>query len=809
MSAAHGSAPGGARGSAGRRGAASFVAPAVVLAATALAFLPILQNRFVNWDDYQNLGFNPSYRGLGAAQLRWMFTTFHLGHYQPLAWVTLGADYLVWGMNPAGYHLTSLLFHLANTLLVYRLALRLLAGSAKTGPAPEGAGATLAIAAAFTAGLFALHPLRVESVAWATARRDVVSAFFCLLSILAYLRAVDEPGGQRWRVASIAAFALAILSKEIVATLPALLLLLDVYPLRRLRSDASGRASETRSARVVRLLVEKIPYFALSAAITIVGFAGQRATQAVPGLREYGLLDRAAIAAYGLAFYVRKTILPTSLSPAHVIPADFRADAAVFVVSAVIVLAAAVGLAIAARRHRWPAAIAAALAYAISLSPVLGIVQVWRQIVAERYSYLACLGFALLGGGALLRWAAHRGAAAVRFATLSAAALLLLLGIVTARQARVWRDPEILWRSALRADPRNYLALYNLGVEMIQQGRYAQAKEAYAAALALQPNDSETLGGLGALALNEGRLDEAGAYLEQAVALDARNAIALTNLGIYRSRRGDRDGAEAAYRGALALKPDNAEAIGSLGGLALSAGRLDEAVGYLERSVALWPQNALAFTNLGILRLRLGERDRAIEALSRATRLMPSFAEAWKNLGVAHEGAGRSAESAAAFREYVLLRPDDRDAQRSLVSNLLRAGDEAAAAAAARENLARDSTDWASANMLAWVLATAADGALRDPQLAIRMAEGALASESAASGSGAETLEEPDANLLDTYATALAAAGRFDEAVGAARRAARLAALSGDSTLAREAGERLALFEARTPYRARAPGPAR
>lgn len=188
---------------------------------------------------------------------------------------------------------------------------------------------------------------------------------------------------------------------------------------------------------------------------------------------------------------------------------------------------------------------------------------------------------------------------------------------------------------------------------------------------------------------------------------------------------------------------------------------------------------------------------------------MPSFAEAWKNLGVAQEGAGRFAESAAAFRESVSLRPDDRDARRSLVSNLLRAGDEAAAATAARANLARDSTDWASANMLAWVLATAADDASRDPESAIAVAERALVRVGNIEESGVEALVDQDANLLDTYAAALAAAGRFDEAIAAERRAARLAALAGDSTLAREAGERLALYEARTPYRARAPGAAR
>jgi Tfp pilus assembly protein PilF len=818
----------------GRLGArAHRLAPAFVLCLTVAAFVPTLENGFVDWDDKQNFLQNPFYRGLGAPQLRWMFTTFHMGHYQPLAWLTLGADHALWGMNPAGYHLTSLAWHVANAGLFYLLAVVLLARAA-----PAASRERLALAAAFSTGLFALHPLRVESVAWATERRDVVSGFFFLLSVLAYVRAVS-PGSAgsgdgaehraarrraAWFATSVCAFALALLGKAIVATLPALLLVIDVCPLRRL--GAGGAARRAPRASAASILLEKLPFAAFSAASVLIGLRAQRASEVVPGLSDVGVASRAAIAARGLAFYAAKTLLPTGLSPAHVIPPDFRPTAPAFVASAAVVVALTAALV--SLRRRWPAALAAWIAYAVALTPVLGLVQVWRQIVAERYSYLACLGFALLGGGALLSLlrrastarapaTASRAPAATpsvatrppadappalagRAAAIVAAAALLLLALaaLTARQVHVWHDSETLWRSALASQPDNYLAHQSLGVELVRQGRLREAEESYRRSLALKDDEADVLADLGGLALSAERYAEAEAYLTRSVAL-APNVVALTNLGILQLERGDRAGAQRAYRAALSLSRDNPEALASLGALALSDGRVGEAEAYIDSALALWPENAKALSNRGVLRLRRGDRDGALRDLATAARLQPGLADAWKNLGVALESSGRFAEAAAAFERFLDLNPGNRDARRSLASTLLRAGDAARGIAVARENVASDSTDWASANLLAWALATAADPALRDPPAALRAAEWALA----AAGGGAVPSDPLDPNLLDTYAAALATAGRFDEACEAARRAAAAAARRGDSTLAREASERLALYERREPFRAR------
>ena len=222
--------------------ASRWLPPIAVIALTLVAFLPVLDNGFIpNWDDRTNFLDNPHYRGLGSAQLRWMFTTFHAGHYIPLTWLSLGLDYLLWGLNPAGYHLSSLLLHAATALAFYFLAVRLFRFALPPATSP----AALRWGAAMAALLFAVHPLRVESVAWATERRDVLSGLFYVLALLCYVKAATAPAETaparlepRWYALSLTCFAAALLSKSIVVTLPVTLVVLDVYPLRRLGGAA-------------------------------------------------------------------------------------------------------------------------------------------------------------------------------------------------------------------------------------------------------------------------------------------------------------------------------------------------------------------------------------------------------------------------------------------------------------------------------------------------------------------------------------------------------------------------------------------
>src|SRR5436190_5905932 len=244
-----------------------WLAPLLVVLFTLAAFLPTLQNQFVNWDDHENFLENPHYRGLGWTHLRWMWTT-HLGHYIPLTWMTLGLDYLLWGMNPVGYHLMSLLLHAANAVVFFFVVRRILTRAL---PSLSERGHALAVSAGVAALVFAIHPLRVESVVWVTERRDVLSGLFYLVTILVYLRACEgEARGRRWYSLAVATFVLALLSKSMVVNLPIVLLILDVYPLRRLGGAISWWSEPAR-----RVYVEKIPFVLLAAAASAIAVMAQ------------------------------------------------------------------------------------------------------------------------------------------------------------------------------------------------------------------------------------------------------------------------------------------------------------------------------------------------------------------------------------------------------------------------------------------------------------------------------------------------------------------------------------------------------
>jgi tetratricopeptide (TPR) repeat protein len=438
--------------------------PGLVVVVTLASFLPTLGNGFASWDDALNFLDNPSYRGLGPAQLRWMFTTFHAGHYIPLTWLSLGLDFLLWGLHPAGYHLTSLLLHAATALAFYFLALRLL----RLALPPATAPAALRWGAALAALLFAVHPLRVESVAWATERRDVLSGLFYVAALLCYLKAVERASAARphprWYGLTLACFAAALLSKSIVVTLPVTLLVLDVYPLRRLGGPAGWRAP--------RPWLEKLPFFALSALATVVAFWALLPLGNAQSLESMPLSLRFLVSVHGLVFYLQKTLTPLDLSPLY--PLSFQVTWLQF---GVVIGGACLAWAC---RRRWPALTAAAFVYAVTVAPVIGIFQNGPQAAADRYSYLPCLGWAVLIGGAVAHWWPRR-----RILLTVAVVWLAALAFLTWQQTSLWRDPINLWRQATVVTPGMRAAHFKLAQAYAENGRIAEAIGAYREAMRL------------------------------------------------------------------------------------------------------------------------------------------------------------------------------------------------------------------------------------------------------------------------------------------------------------------------------------
>jgi len=580
-----------------------------------VAFSASLRNEFVSWDDYANLVENPAYRGLSPQHLRWMFTTFHMGPYQPLSWLSLAVDHLVWGMNPRGYHLTNLLLHAVNAALLYAAIRALLARLPVA--APPG---RLRTAAALGALFWAVHPLRVESVAWATERRDVLSGFFFLLTGITYLRAhpAAAPPSHRGWLAPLGCFAASLLSKASGMTLPAVLLVLDVHPLRRVAAAAGSRVA------LRRILAEKLPYAALALAAAVAAVIGQQRAQAMDFVNDHGLLDRCVQAAFGLCFYVWKTLAPVRLSPLYLMEQPFDPLRPRYLVCAALVVGVTTLLIALRRRH--PGWLAAWVAYAALAAPFLGFAQSGWQITADRYTYLATLPFSVLLAAGLARLPAHApGHRRWRHWAMHAAVALVVLGLgaQSFRQTRVWHDGQSLWNHVLALDPENWLALNSRGKLYQERGDPIAARADYDRAIALYPGYSAAPYNRAMLRAEQGDIEGALADLEAALSARADFSEAYNNRGTILEQRGEIEAALRDYDAAIRSNPDS---FGPRYNRALLLHRRGEhaaALRDLDTAIALRPGEAFLYNYRGRLKWEMGDQLGALRDHDDAIRLAP------------------------------------------------------------------------------------------------------------------------------------------------------------------------------------------
>src|SRR5437867_3034400 len=623
-----------------------WLVPLLVVLCTLAAFLPTLQNHFVNWDDDKNFLDNHHYRGLTWQQLSWMWTT-HLGHYIPLTWMTLGMDYLLWGMNPVGYHLTSLLLHATSAVVFFFLARRFLTLAL---PRASGIGHALTVSAGFAALVFAIHPLRVESVAWVTERRDVLSGLFFLLTILVYLRSCERPElGRWWYGLSVALFGCALLSKSMAVSLPVVLLILEVYPLRRLGGSLGWASASAR-----RVYLEKIPFVLLAAAASALALLAQLSSRAMVSVAHLSALDRLVVSAYGLSFYLWKTVVPLNLSPLYMLPQTVNPAATPFIVSYGGVLAVT-AIALALRRRR-PGLPAAWLAYVVVLLPVLGIAQSGPQIAADRYTYLAALGWAILAGAGLLScWrlstSSTTGAPTTWGLAGMATGIVIALGVLTWNQVQIWHDSGRLWTYALALDPNSPIAHSNLGELLDRQGRPAEAIEHFQQALRTKPDFPLAHNNWGMALKGQGRPAEAIDHFQQALRLKPDFPIAQNNWGTALGQLGEPAAAIDHFQQALRLDPDLALAHSNWGAALLQQGQPAEAIDHFQQALRIDPDLALARSNWGAALLQQGRPAEAIEHLQQALRVQPDLAEAHANLGLALAQQGKLAEATEHYQQ--------------------------------------------------------------------------------------------------------------------------------------------------------------
>ena len=617
---------------------------------TAAVYGQMIGHGFISFDDENYITKNPVVQqGLSMEGLVWAFSSPHVYNWHPLTWLSHMADVQLFGLNAGGHHLVSLLFHIANTLLLFRV-LRMMTGSLW----PSAA----------VAALFALHPLHVESVAWASERKDLLSTLFWLLTLGFYCRYVRKPGFRTyWPV--LLFYAAGLLAKQMAVTLPFLLLLLDYWPLGRLRpaeapvitpkaEEAPGRKirkgkekpmtppaqppnlkeqvapSAVDWRRLLPLVREKAPLFALAAAAGIMILWVQMETGIVKSAVQYPLPARIENALFSYAAYLVKMVLPIHLAifyphPGTALPFWQVGGAALLLLLITLFVL----------RSRRPYLLTGWFWYLGTLVPVIGLVQVGIQGMADRYTYVPLIGIFIMIAWGLAEWADGRTS---RKAVLlpAAASGLLALAILTGFQVRTWQNSTTLYSHAAAVTSGNDWAEYNLGLALA----------------------------------GEGRLDEALPHFQEAVRLRPGYADAYLNIGVVQALRGDPNGASAHFARVLEIDPDHVEARRNVALACLGRGDLDGAAQHIRTLRRIRPDDPETWFLSGRLFARQGNPADAEAAYAEAIRLRPDYAEALNSLGILLARQGRLNAAVDRFREALRVRPGYREAEKNLESAL-------------------------------------------------------------------------------------------------------------------------------------------
>ena len=583
--------------------------------ATVAVYGEVRNHQFVNLDDTIYVSENPRIQGgLTLTGLVWAFTTLHAGLWIPLTWLSYMWDSQLFGLHPGGFHLTNLFFHLANTLLLF-LWLHRTSGAL---------GRSFLVAA-----LFALHPLHVESVAWVTERKDVLSTFFWLLTMWVYLWYVAGLGMKRYLLA-LACFSLGLMAKPMVVTLPLVLLLLDYWPLRRWPgwgSPATGPGAYP-GVPIKHLLWEKVPFLALATLFSVVTIHAQKTMGAVVALERIPMMMRMANALVAYVSYMYKMIWPTHLAVYY--PYSSERTLILSALVAGLILSVLSFLIVRQTRRRSYLAVGW-LWFLITLLPVIGLVQVGGQAMADRFTYVPLIGLFIM-----VAWGMVDLTAGWRLAKfplqVSAGVVLSALMVCTWVQVRYWRDSITLFEHALEVTRRNAVIHNNLGIALAKQGKLDQAIVHFAEVVRLKPDFAEAHYNLGNALAKQDKLDQAIVHYAEAVRLKPGLAEVHNNLGNALEKQGKLDQAIAHYQEALRLRPKYPEAHNYLGVALAKQGKLDQAIAHFQEALRLRPKYPEAHSNLGAALSLQGKVDQAIAHYQEAIALKSDYSEALNNL---------------------------------------------------------------------------------------------------------------------------------------------------------------------------------
>ncbi len=619
-----------------------------LIVAILVVFWQVKECGFVSFDDYVYVVDNPSVRGgLTFKNLIWAFTTIHASNWHPLTWLSHMLDCELYGLNPGRHHLTNVLFHIANTLLLF-LVLKRMTGALWR--------------SSFVAALFALHPLHVESVAWVSERKDVLSTLFWMLTMLTYVWYTQKPKLDRYLLVLLS-LALGLLSKPMLVTLPFVLLLLDYWPLGRFpfrqrnghrypHPSASTSPGHQRS-RIFSLVLEKVPFFALTAVSSFLTFFAQQKGGTVKSIQLFSLESRVTNAVASYANYMEKMIWPHPLAILYPHPGVLPFWQ---VGGAGLVLACVSALAIySARRH--PYFPVGWLWYLGTLVPVIGLVQVGMQAMADRYTYVPLIGLFVTiawGGTDLLKgWRYRR----IVFSLLASLVLSVFM-ILTRTQIQYWKNSAALFGHAVKVTVNNHIAEDGLGLALARQGSLDEAIAHFAESLRIYPNYYATHYNLGLALALQGNIEKAMIHYAEALRLKPNYAEAHNKLGIALIHEGREKEAIAHFTEAVRIKPDYVEAYSNLGDSLAEQGRIEEAISHYNKALSINPDSPEIHYNLGVALTQKGKIQEGIAHLLRTLRIKPHFAEAHFSLALAYWMAGNRSSALAEYEILKKIKPD-------------------------------------------------------------------------------------------------------------------------------------------------------
>jgi tetratricopeptide (TPR) repeat protein len=570
---------------------------------------------FVNFDDNEYVYDNRHVQdGFTLENIKWAFTTNTASIWHPLTWLSHMLDYQFYGLNPGRHHLTNLIFHIVNTLLLFFVFRKM------TGHLWQSA---------FVASLFALHPLHVESVAWISERKDVLSTFFWMLTMWSYIWYVQHPRINKYLLV-ILFFILGLMAKPMLVTLPFVLLLLDYYPLYRFQKSADSNNSLQRST-VFRLVIEKIPLFVLVVMASAITFYAQKHGGAVASLDAIPIQSRIANALVSYVNYIIKMIYPSNLAVIYPHPIIFPW----WQITGACILLLSVSFIAVRFIKRSPYFFVGWLWYLGTLVPVIGLVQVGNQSMADRYTYIPLIGiFIIISWGIpefVKRW--HH---VKRSLPIIATAILFVFMVITFSQVRYWKNSVTLFEHALNVTANNYIAHNNYGrLIMINNGKVDEAMSHFNKALNINPRSVEALNNIGVILAGRGKVEEAVLYFSKALTIQPYDEQTHFNLGLALSQQGKIDEAIKHYVEALRINPENVKAHINLGFALQAQGRLDDAIKHFKEALRIKPEDEIAQNNLAIALIYKGDIDGAIKHFRKALQINPNYIDAKNNLNKA------------------------------------------------------------------------------------------------------------------------------------------------------------------------------